>query len=86
MKIYPEHILAEQFLTAGGNEDPTDGSSDEAGAEHPLAQELRRVLRAGNATDVGTYARLVEKIMTEMTMVREQMAPGHDGLRLKAGQ
>ncbi|MDX2307595.1 MAG: hypothetical protein NW216_05090 [Hyphomicrobium sp.] len=46
--------------------------------EHPLAAELRKILSEPEKHDIGSYAKLVERIMAEMHMAKPTFAPGPD--------
>jgi hypothetical protein len=71
MKSFPAHIaaLASEF------QDELQATTPEAAlpeAIHPLAAQLRHALENPRITNLGTYAKLVDQIMGELSLMSSQ--------------
>jgi len=70
------NMAAEAIARQSSEQVGTGGMPPVGEPEHPLAAELRRVLSEPEKHDIGTYAALVKRIMAELDLVRDVVAPG----------
>ena len=74
MKSFPEHIsvmgMTDEERAGNNLQNQYENLMD----RHPLAQELQQALMHPETTDIAAYARLVEQILGELSLIKGQIS------------